>query len=159
VIASHHKLSTVSPHAFHAGNSKLINPTLLPIAGSEVDLNTPRPRESEKTALTLLVLPHRSLRAGLVVQAQVWRWSSLGRYYSGDTQARALLARWPLPRPRGWVAYVNAPQTEAELEALRRALRRSSPFGNPEWQQTIAKRFGLEATLRPRGRARKCLQE
>ena len=95
------------------------------------------------------------LRAGLVTTAEAWRWSSLWRYASGDAQARALLARWPLPRPRAWVEYVNAPQTDAELESLRRAVRRSSPFGNLDWQQTIAKRLGLESTLRPRGRPRK----
>jgi putative transposase len=96
-----------------------------------------------------------ALRAGLVAQAQAWRWSSLQRYYCGDAQARALLARWPVARPRHWLEHVNAPQTEAELESLRRAIRRNSPFGNSAWQQTIAKRLGLEATLRPRGRPRK----
>jgi len=96
-----------------------------------------------------------ALRAGLVAQAQAWRWSSLWRHCSGDAEARALLAPWPVPRPRDWVDRVNAPQTEAELEALRRAVRRSSPFGSPDWQQTAAQRLGLQATLRPRGRPRK----
>lgn len=96
-----------------------------------------------------------ALRAGLVAQAQAWRWSSLWRYYCGDTQTRALLARWPLPRPRNWVEHVNTTQSEAELESLRRAIRRNSPFGDSAWQQTTAKRLGLQATLRPRGRPRK----
>jgi hypothetical protein len=56
------------------------------------------------------------------------------------------------------VEHVNAPQTEAELEALRRAIHRNSPYGNPQWQQSIAKRLGLGATLRPRGRPRKSAQ-
>jgi putative transposase len=96
-----------------------------------------------------------ALRAGLVAQAQAWRWSSLWRRESGDSEARTLLARWPVPRPRDWTEHVNAPQTDAELEAVRRAVRRSSPFGNSDWQRTIAKRLGLQATLRPRGRPRK----
>lgn len=96
-----------------------------------------------------------ALRAGLVAQAQEWRWSSLWRRHRGDAEARALLAPWPLPRPRAWVDYINAPQTEAELESLRQAVRRNSPFGNPNWQQSIAKRLGLQSTLRPRGRPRK----
>jgi REP-associated tyrosine transposase len=96
-----------------------------------------------------------ALRAGLVAQAQAWRWSSLWRRHSGDAQARSLLAAWPLPRPRAWVEYVNAPQTDSELAALRQAVRRNSPFGNPDWQQSIAKRLGLQSTLRPRGRPRK----
>ena len=96
-----------------------------------------------------------ALRAGLVERAEDWRWSSLWRHCSGDSEARALLARWPLPRPRHWTEHVNAPQTEAELEALRRALRRSSPYGGPNWQQAAADRLGLQATLRARGRPRK----
>ncbi len=98
-----------------------------------------------------------ALRAGLVAQAQAWRWSSLWRYEFGSADDRAVLARWPLPRPRTWVEHVNAPQTEAELEAVRRAIRRNSPFGNSDWQQKIAKRLGLEWTLNPRGRPRKSL--
>ncbi len=96
-----------------------------------------------------------ALRAGLVAEAQAWRWSSLWRRESGDSKARSLLASWPVPRPRAWVARVNSPQTEAELEAVRRAVRRSSPFGHPDWQQSMATRLGLQATLQPRGRPRK----
>jgi len=96
-----------------------------------------------------------AMRAGLVAQAQAWRWSSLWRREFGSPESRALLARWPVPRPRDWVALVNAAQTEAEMEAVRQAVRRSCPFGDPHWQQTIAERLGLGATLRPRGRPRK----
>lgn len=96
-----------------------------------------------------------ALRAGLVAQAEAWRWSSLWRRTCGDSDARTLLADWPLPRPRHWVQRVNAPETEAELEALRRALHRNSPFGSPEWQQSTAERLGLQSTPRPRGRPRK----
>lgn len=96
-----------------------------------------------------------ALRGGLVPQAEAWRWCSLWRRESGDSEARALLARWPVPRPRAWVQHANTPQSEAELTAVRQAVRRSSPFGEPDWQQAIAKRLGLQATLRPRGRPRK----
>ncbi|HEX4145132.1 MAG TPA: hypothetical protein VHY91_16615 [Pirellulales bacterium] len=96
-----------------------------------------------------------ALRAKLVAQAPAWRWSSLWRFESGDAAARALLARWPLPRPRNWAQRVNSVQTGAELEAVRRAVVRGSPFGNAEWQQVIATRLGLQSTLRPRGRPKK----
>ncbi len=42
-----------------------------------------------------------------------------------------------------------------ELEALRRSVQRGRPFGQPEWQQEIAKRLGLESAYRPTGRPRK----
>ncbi len=96
-----------------------------------------------------------ALRAGLVARAEAWRWSSLWRHVSGNAEAKRLLARWPLPRPRNWADLVNRPETEAELDAVRRAVIRGSPFGNPEWRQTIANRLGLQSTLRPRGRPKK----
>jgi hypothetical protein len=34
--------------------------------------------------------------------------------------------------------------TEAELEALRRAVNRGAPYGTATWQKTTAKRLGLE---------------
>jgi hypothetical protein len=54
--------------------------------------------------------------------------------------------------------HVNTPQTAAELEAVRRAICRNQPFGNDAWQQQVAKRLGLESTLRPRGRPRKTIR-
>jgi hypothetical protein len=53
------------------------------------------------------------------------------------------LARWPIAKPRDWTDRVHAPQTEAELDAVRRAVRRSSPFGSSEWPRTTAQRLGL----------------
>jgi putative transposase len=96
-----------------------------------------------------------ALRAGLVDRAEAWRWSSLWRRESGSAESRAMLAPWPIPRPRDWTARVNTPQTEAELEAIRAAVRRSSPFGGSEWQRATAQKLGTQATLRPRGRPKK----
>ena len=59
------------------------------------------------------------------------------------------------PRVAPWLGLVNAPQTDAELEAVRRAVRRGSPFGSEDWQKQMATRLGLEYTLRPRGRPKK----
>ena len=92
------------------------------------------------------------VRAGLVTQAQDWRWSGLWRYESGGPKARALLARWPVPRPRDWLTRVNTPVSDAELAAVRHAVQRGCPFGNPQWQAATAQRLGLQTTLRPRGR-------
>jgi putative transposase len=95
------------------------------------------------------------LRANLVSRAEQWRWSSLWRRVHGDAEPGPLLAGWPLPLPADWVEHVNAPQTEAELEALRRSVRRACPFGSVSWQQQMAARQGLGHTLRPLGRPRK----
>jgi len=95
------------------------------------------------------------LRANLVDRAEQWRWSSLWRRIHGDEESRRLLAAWPLPLPENWLALVQAPQTESELKAVRRALQRSSPFGSDSWSKKTAERLGIEQTLRPRGRPRK----
>ena len=94
-----------------------------------------------------------ALRAGLVGRAEDWK--------SGSLHARArgargsLLAEWPLPEPTDWIEQVNLPQTEAELDAIRRCVRRGSPYGNASWTEQTAERLGLQSTLHRRGRPRK----
>ncbi len=95
------------------------------------------------------------LRAGLVSRAQQWRWSSLWRLVRGGVEQRELLHAWPVPRPENWVRIVNQPMTEAELAAVRRSVQRSRPYGSDRWQKRMARRLGLEHTLRARGRPRK----
>jgi putative transposase len=96
-----------------------------------------------------------ALRANLVKHAEDWQWCSLWRRQSGNVDLRRWLAKWPLPQPRDWVRRVNAPQTEAELAALRRSVSRGQPYGSACWTQAIAQQLGLESTLRPRGRPAK----
>ena len=54
--------------------------------------------------------------------------------------------------PRDWVRYVNRPQTEEEVKALRHSVIRGRPFGDDDWEQRTARALHLESTLRPRGR-------
>ena len=96
-----------------------------------------------------------ALRAGLVRRAEDWRWSSLWRTRFGDAEARTLLAPWPMSRPQNWCALVNRPQTEDELDALRRSVNRGRPFGSEYWVKRTANRFDLTATMRSPGRPRK----
>jgi putative transposase len=48
----------------------------------------------------------------------------------GKPSDRKRLSEWPLPVPRGWKDLVNQPQTEAELETIRRSVARGHPYGN-----------------------------
>jgi putative transposase len=95
------------------------------------------------------------LRAGLVRRAERWRWGSLWRRQHPLAPAPLHLHPWPLPEPDHGRKWVHEPQSEAELEAVRRAVLRGCPFGTPAWQERTARRLGLEFTLRPRGRPRK----
>ena len=88
-----------------------------------------------------------------VRKAQRWPWSSIG-VLAGDVD-RPQLHPGPVPRGRNWLRWVNQPQTEAELKAMRESVNRDRPFGSESWQKRTAKRLGLEHTLRPRGRPRK----
>jgi putative transposase len=96
-----------------------------------------------------------ALRAGLVRRAEDWRWCSLWRRLHSSTEDGQFLSDWPLPLPRSWTHYVNQPQTEAELEAIRRSVIRGQPYGGDRWIRATARRLGLESTFRPRGRPRR----
>jgi putative transposase len=91
------------------------------------------------------------LRANLVSRAELWKWSSLWTW--NRAAATVLLAKWPVSRPTDWIEYVYAPQTVAELDAVRRSIVRSRPFGEEEWTLKTAKSLGLERTLRIAGRS------
>jgi putative transposase len=92
------------------------------------------------------------LRAGLVPSAEQWRWSSL--WHRCHATGVLWLHDWPVPRPESWLRYVNKPETERELTALRRSVLRGAPYGDELWQQQTAKVLGLESALRSPGRPR-----
>jgi putative transposase len=118
------------------------------------------PIENDDHYFTVLRYVERNaLRANLVERAEDWRWGSLWRRRFGSPEERSLLSVGPRPLPRNWRDLVNRPQTDREMEALRRSVNRGSPFGSPEWQEKTARGLGLEFTLRDRGRPRKALDE
>jgi putative transposase len=91
-----------------------------------------------------------ALRAGLVQLAEDWKWSSLWRWLHGSGDQQKLLSAWPVPRPSDWAALVNSPQSEAEVEAIRRCVNRGCPLGSDGWVRRTAERLGLQSTLRSR---------
>ena len=111
------------------------------------------PVQDDQPFLTVACYVERNaLRAGLVERAELWRYSSLWRRERGSTQQQSTLHPWPVDRPEDWVAWVNEPQTAAELAAVRRCVRRGSPFGQEPWVQRTVAQLGLQSTLRPRSR-------
>jgi len=96
-----------------------------------------------------------ALRANLVTHAEAWRWGRLWRRVHGTAADRRWLSPWPLAEPRGWPQLVNTPQTDSELEAIRRSVLRGQPYGRAAWVERTAQSLGLGPTLRPRGRPRK----
>ena len=97
-----------------------------------------------------------ALRANLVKSADDWRWNSLHIWKHGTAEQKAsLLCDWPLPRRRSWLKHVNNPLTQAELNAIRKSIKRGCPYGTEQWSKRKVKQLGLESTVRPRGRPRK----
>jgi len=113
------------------------------------------PIQSDQHLLTVMRYVERNpLRANLIDQAEGWQWSTA--WVRRQPEQPAWL--WHPKKqalPRNWRSLVNKPQTEAELQALRRSVKRGSPFGSDRWIKRAATRLGLESTLRPRGRPRK----
>lgn len=95
------------------------------------------------------------LRAKLVKRAEDWKWSSLWRREKGTKEQQALLSPWPEKIPREYLAWVNTLPKKQELDEMRYSIIRGKPYGGIEWTERMIKKFGLEATVRKRGRPRK----
>jgi len=91
-----------------------------------------------------------ALRANLVGKAEDWAWCSLAARC--NSRYTIPLHEWPLLRPSDWVARVNEAQTREEIQAIRKAVQKGTPFGTKEWQISIAELLGLRKTLRDQGR-------
>ena len=114
------------------------------------------PIQSNEHLLTVMRYVERNpVRAKYmpVRKAQNWKWSSLG-----SPPADAVLPKLhagPVKRRDDWLAWVNQPLTMQEKEALEKSIQRGAPYGGEKWQKQIAKKLGIESTLRPRGRPKK----
>ena len=93
-----------------------------------------------------------ALRASLVKRAEDWPWSGLYARQHGGKELT--LARWPINRPRNWLAAVNETLSHKDLDQLRTSVNRGRPMGGQQWVQTTAHRLGLDFTLRNPGRPR-----
>jgi putative transposase len=93
------------------------------------------------------------LRAGVVRRAEAWRWSSLGQSdETADVRVPTIpISRWPVPRRKDWIDWVNRPQTAREEAALRRSVTFSRPYGSSDWTAKMERKLDL-GPLRPRGR-------
>ncbi len=100
--------------------------------------------EDEHLLAVLRYVERNPLRASLCEFAEDWKYSSLWRNVHGDADSKRLLSLWPIPRPRTWRAMVNRPQNEAELKAIRRCVRKGSPFGNDRFVSQAAVRLQLK---------------
>jgi putative transposase len=93
-----------------------------------------------------------ALTAGIVNRAEHYKWTSVSQHASDP--GRPPLVDGPLARPADWLTFVNSPASPEELTRIQRSARRGAPYGSEEWTKEVVRRYGLEHTVRPRGRPR-----
>lgn len=114
------------------------------------------PIAADEHLLSVLRYVERNpVRAGLVRRADQWHWGSSYRRVSGTEAEQKLLAEPPVRLGADWLSHVNAPQSEPELEEIRRCAIRGQPFGSARWTTKVVGQLGLEHTLRSPGRPKK----
>lgn len=101
----------------------------------------------------LRYVERNALRARLVARAEDWRWSSL--HWRNGGNAPIKLTPSPASLPRAWTDYVNEPQTDSELQAIRACVNRQRPFGDDGWVRDAALQLDVQQSLVPRGRPKK----
>ncbi len=81
-----------------------------------------------------------------------WKFGSLWRWKYGTAKEKSLLTTWPIPRIKNWANWVTTALTDREVSRLKWSIQRGCPFGEDTWVESIARKYDLESTLRPRGR-------
>ena len=111
--------------------------------------------EDEHLLAVLRYVERNPVRAHLCEHAGDWPYGSAWRMTHGDVASRNLLSPWPIPRPRQWRSFVDQPQNEAEIAAIRRSVNKGTPYGSEVWSTQSAARLQSQHTLRSRGRPMK----
>jgi putative transposase len=91
-----------------------------------------------------------ALRAGLVDRGEQWRWGSAWHRAGGISLVP--LSEWPVERPHDWIPWVNTPQTDAELTAIRQSVTKGQPFGSARWMEQTVTLWSLGSTVQFWGR-------
>lgn len=96
-----------------------------------------------------------ALRANLVQRAEEWKWGSAWVRLNGNSNQTKLLSEWPVRMPKDYIKLLNEPQTQKEVEAMRRSVLRGNPYGSETWATDMIKEHKLEVTIQKRGRPKK----
>jgi len=110
--------------------------------------------QKEDYLLTLLrYVEANPLRAKIVKDCIDYTYSSANkRVHNIDNP---IIDQVPIVLPTNWHQVINEYEKKIDLDFIRNSIERQSPLGDDNWQYMISKKYGLESTLRPRGRPRK----
>ena len=103
----------------------------------------PVQRDEHLLMVLRYVLPN-PVRSGLAASVDNWPWSRWCRSELADP--------CPVEVEVNWLAQADEPLSASQLASIRESVNRQRPFGQSDWQTRIASQFGLESTMRPRGR-------
>jgi len=97
------------------------------------------------------------VRAGLVRKAWEWRWSSArARTGRADTHINlGNVCAFIEIDPSEWEEYLDAEESERELNAIRRNTMQGRPYGGKEFMDTIGNKVGISLIALARGRPKK----
>ena len=110
-------------------------------------------QEDDHLITVLRYVEGNPVRAGLTSSSRDWVWSS-HRETLGES-AMGFTDEIPIVLPDEWGKFVDEPVTEKELAIIRESAHRQAPFGTFLWKSMQCKQFGLESTMRKRGRPMK----
>jgi putative transposase len=101
-------------------------------------------QRDEHLLMVLRYVLQNPIRSGLAASVNDWPWSSWRRSELADP--------CPVEVEANWITQVEEPLSARQLASIRESVNRQRPFGETDWQTKIASLFGLESTMRPRGR-------
>jgi putative transposase len=106
--------------------------------------------------LTLIKYVERNpVRAKLVTACEAWQWGSAWIRTNGSAQQKKLLSESPTPFPKNYLSWINTPDKEEDVVALRNSVNKGLPFGKDGWVDNMVDKYKLETTRRAVGRPRK----
>ncbi|MEQ1826407.1 MAG: transposase [Pirellula sp.] len=93
--------------------------------------------------------------AKLCHRPERWIYGSLYHWSERTTAGKKRLSPWPIRRHSDWAEQVAMDFSQSERQQLDWSVRRGVPFGEETWVESMARKFDLESTMRPRGRPKK----
>ena len=96
------------------------------------------------------------VRAGLVVTAEQWRWSSTRAHFAGCGDALLDMSAWQKRwSPDEWRRYLSNGEAPAEIESLRQYTHTGRPLGSAEFVADLERSTSRPLAARKGGRPRK----
>ena len=81
--------------------------------------------------------------------------SSIWRREKGTLKQKKFLSKWSVSEPKNYLSFLNEQQTKEEEETIEKSIQRDCPYGEESWVSRVVREFGLESTVRAKGRPKK----